>query len=396
MRPLEGIRVVDFSTLLPGPLATLILAEAGAEVIKIERPGGGDEMRGYPPPMGPAGGAGEAGDGAAPGEGERPGAAFALLNRGKRSVTLDLKDAGDLASARELIAGADVLVEQFRPGVMDRLGLGYAALRADNPGLVYCALTGYGQSGPRAGAAAHDLNYIAETGLLALAGDHDGAPVVPPALVADIAGGAYPAAMNILLALQARQHTSEGCYLDVAMCDNLFPLMFWALGSGFATGRWPGPGEGLLAGGSPRYQVYRTADGRYLAAAPLEERFWQRFCTLIDLPAELRHDDRDREATRAGVAGIIAAKPAAHWRALFEGEDVCCTVVATLAEALDDPQVRARDPFARVVTAGGGRIPALPVPVAGMFRADAAEAPAPALGEANGELARPADEDPAQ
>jgi alpha-methylacyl-CoA racemase len=185
MQPLAGIKVIDFSTLLPGPLASLILLEAGAEVIRIERPGLSDELRDYEPRFGAAS------------------AAFALLNRGKRSIALDLKAKRATERLMPILCAADVLIEQFRPGVMARLGLGYEAIEAINPRLIYCSITGYGQSGPKAQSAGHDLNYMAETGLLHLAAGADGAPVVPPALIADIAGGSYPAALNILLALRA-------------------------------------------------------------------------------------------------------------------------------------------------------------------------------------------------
>jgi alpha-methylacyl-CoA racemase len=197
MRPLAGIKVVDFSTLLPGPLASLILAEGGAEVIKVERPDPGDELRSYEPRFGQAS------------------AGFALLNRGKRSIALDLKASGARERFMPLLRSADVLIEQFRPGVMDRLGLGYATLAAVNPRLIYCSITGYGQSGPKSQVAAHDLNYLAETGVLHLAAGADGAPMVPPALIADIAGGSYPAALNILLALRARDASGRGCHLDM-------------------------------------------------------------------------------------------------------------------------------------------------------------------------------------
>src|ERR1044071_930856 len=186
MRPLEGVRVLDFSTLLPGPLATLMLAAAGAEVIKIERPGRGDEMRSYTPKFG------------------ADSVNFALLNRGKRSIAMDLKAPGAVEALKPLVESADVVVEQFRPGVMDRLGLGYEALKKINPKIVYCALTGYGQHGPRADVAAHDLNYVAESGMLSLAKGEAGSPTMPAALVADIAGGTYPAVINILLALRER------------------------------------------------------------------------------------------------------------------------------------------------------------------------------------------------
>jgi crotonobetainyl-CoA:carnitine CoA-transferase CaiB-like acyl-CoA transferase len=364
MQPLAGIRVLDFSTLLPGPLATLLLAEAGAEVIKIERPGTGDEMRTYVPKFG------------------ADSVNFAMLNRGKRSIAIDLKEPGAVERLMPLVKSADVIVEQFRPGVMDRLGLGYEAVSRINPGIVYCAITGYGQSGPRASTAAHDLNYAADTGMLALAAGADGAPVPPAALVADIGGGSYPAVVNILLALRERDRTGRGCKLDVAMADNLFPFLYWAIGDGQAAGAWPAPGKALVTGGSPRYNVYRTRDGRFVAAAPLEERFWQNFCEVVGLPAAARDDARDREAAIRAVAARIGEKTAEEWRAVFAGRDLCCNVVASIQDALADPHFRGRGLFAGELTADGKTITALPVPIAPEFRAGG-PAGYPALGEAN-------------
>jgi alpha-methylacyl-CoA racemase len=365
MPPLSGIKVLDFSTLLPGPLASLILAEAGAEVIKVERPGRGDEMRSYEPKLG------------------KDSVNFALLNRGKRSLAIDLKEPEGRERLAPLLRGADVVIEQFRPGVMDRLGLGYDALRGRNPRLVYCSITGYGQSGPKAAVAAHDLNCIAETGLLGLSAGNDGAPAIPPALIADIGGGAYPAVINILLALQQRERTGEGCRLDVAMCDNLFTFMYWGLGNGLAAGRWPRSGAELVTGGSPRYQVYRTADDRFLAAAPLEQKFWQRFCELIGLEEKHRDDAPDPQATRDRVAELVRGRSAAQWEDDFRGEDVCCSIVASLEEALEAPHFRARGLFAHEVAADDRSVPALPVPLAPGFRMSAVRG-YPALGEANG------------
>lgn len=364
MQPLAGIRVLDFSTLLPGPLATLMLAEAGAEVIKIERPGTGDEMRTYSPKFG------------------SDSVNFALLNRGKRSIAIDLKQAGAVERLMPLVKNADVIVEQFRPGVMDRLGLGYDAVSRANPRIIYCAITGYGQSGPRAMTAAHDLNYVAETGMLALAAGADGAPVPPAALIADIGGGAYPAVINILLALRERERSGCGCKLDIAMADNLFAFMYWALGDGLAANRWPRPGRALVTGGSPRYQVYRTRDDRFIAAAPLEEKFWQNFCEAIALPADARDDARDPQATIRAVAACIRTKTAEEWRALFAGKDLCCSVVSSIEQALGDPQFKARGVFDRKLTADGKAITALPLPIARAYLA-AESAGYPALGEAN-------------
>ena len=363
--PLSDVRVLDFSTLLPGPLATLMLAEAGAEVIKIERPGRGDEMRSYTPKFG------------------ADSVNFAMLNRGKRSIAIDLKDKAAVEKLKPLIESADVVVEQFRPGVMDRLGLGYDALSKINPRIIYCAITGYGQHGPRANVAAHDINYIAEAGMLALVAGVDGAPVPPPALIADIGGGTYPAVINILLALRERDRTGKGCKLDVAMADNLFAFMYWAMGSGEVAGQWPTPGGDLVTGGSPRYNVYRTRDGKFVAAAPLEQKFWENFCALIGLSPAFCNDATDPAATRRAVTEKIAAKTAAEWRALFAGKDICCCVMASLEDAMRDPHFVLRGVFGAKLAADGKEITALPVPVAPQFRAESGAAGYPALGEAN-------------
>jgi alpha-methylacyl-CoA racemase len=362
--PLAGIRVIDFSTLLPGPMCSLLLAQAGAEVIKVERPGRGDEMRSYQPKFGD------------------DSVNFALLNQGKRSVALDLKEPDAMQQAISLVRDADVLVEQFRPGVMDRLGLGYEAMRAINPGLIYCAITGWGQHGPLADMAAHDLNYQAETGLLALTVGADGAPGLPNVLAADLVGGAYPAVMNILLALRTREAGGLGCFIDVAMADNLFPLVYWGLGNGFASGEWPTPGGDLVTGGTPRYQVYRTHDGRYLAAAPLEQKFWENFLCVLEAP-QLRDDAADPKGTREAVAAIIASRTADEWLQRFAGIDACVSVVKSLQEAVETPHFRERGLFQACITNNdGGQIPSLPLPVMQAFRSSA-DSTAPALGEAD-------------
>ncbi len=363
MRPLEGLLVLDFSTLLPGPMATLILAEAGAEVVKIERPGG-EDMRRYRPRWG------------------RDSAAFALLNRGKGSLVLDLKDEADRARFMPLAERADVLVEQFRPGVMDRLGLGYEALSAVNPRLIYCAITGYGQDGPKRDVAGHDLNYIGDAGLLSLSAGPPEQPVVPPALIADIAGGAYPAVINILLALQERARTRRGRRLDVAMTENVLPFAFWALGAGLATGRWPGSGTDLLTGGTARYRLYPARDGRLVAVAAIEQKFWDTFCDSVGLEPPLRDDSKDPAATIAAVAALVASETGEAWARRFADRDCCCSVVASLEEAVADPHLRARGVFGHVLArADGATMPALPVPVDPAFRGPAgAPVAAPALG----------------
>ena len=345
-QPLTGLLVLDFTTLLPGPLATLMLAEAGADVIKIERPGG-EEMRSM-----------------------NPHANFAMLNAGKKSLVLDLKAAADRARLGPLLTRADILVEQFRPGVMARLGLSYEDVHTSHPGLIYCSISGYGQAGPRAHEAGHDLNYIGATGLLALAPGPKEHPTVPPALIADIAGGSFPAVINILLALRQRDITGQGCHIDIAMTDAMFTFAWHALALRQATGEGPAPGESLLAGGSPRYALYTTADGKLVACAALEQKFWTAFTRAIGLAPAMIDDVKDASATRRAIATIITGRTAEAWRPILAAADCCVTIVASLEEAVRDPHFVTRGLFShRIETELGDRLPALPLPIAQPFRA---------------------------
>ncbi|MEM7634661.1 MAG: CaiB/BaiF CoA-transferase family protein [Pseudomonadota bacterium] len=366
-QPLSGIKVLDFSTLLPGPMATLFLVEAGAQVIKIERPGDGEEMRSYEPKWG------------------REPASFAMLNRGKQSLALDLKSDRQLEFLLPLIREADVVVEQFRPGVMDRLGLGYDAMALVNPGIIYCSITGYGQTGDRTQKTGHDLNYIGDTGLLSLSMGPEGNPTVPPFLAADIAGGTYPAVVNILLALLNREKTGEGTHIDIAMADNMFMLMWWAMGNGLATGFWPSNGSSLLTGGSPRYQIYPTSDGRHVAVAALEQKFWDGFCQAVKLAPEFHNDQQDPAGTIEAVRSLISEFPGYHWEPILGQANCCCTVVKTLPEAMRDMHFHGRGLFDHtLVNEAGDTLPATPVAVAPQFRGDASvEKAAPGVGAHN-------------
>jgi crotonobetainyl-CoA:carnitine CoA-transferase CaiB-like acyl-CoA transferase len=362
-KPLEGVLVADFTTLLPGPLATLMLAEAGAEVVKIERPGG-EDVRRFPPIK----------DGHS--------APFAILNRGKKNLVADLKNENDKAEVWALVERADVLVEQFRPGVMERLDFGYEAVRARNPKIIYCSISGYGQQGPRRTEAGHDINYIGATGLLSLAPGPADRPVVPPALIADIGGGTFPAVTNILLALLARAKTGQGSYIDIAMTDAMFTFAWYALATYHSTGRNPQPGELRHNGGSARYQLYPTSDGRIVACGALEQHFWIAFTKAIGLAQEFVEDERDPKAAVDALRKIIGAKSAAHWKPVFAAADCCVTVVASLEEALADPHFVERGLFAHQVSApDGSTIPAVPVPIAPQFRVDEKVRPFPALDE---------------
>jgi crotonobetainyl-CoA:carnitine CoA-transferase CaiB-like acyl-CoA transferase len=244
-------------------------------------------------------------------------------------------------------------------------------VRAINPRLIYCSITGYGQRGPRAGEAGHDLNYIGSTGLLALNPGPPDRPVVPPGLIADIAGGTLPAVINILLALRKRDRTGQGSHIDIAMTDAMFTFAAHALAVGQATGQFPGLGGARLSGGSPRYQIYPTRDGKFVCCAALEQRFWEPFAAAIGLAPELIDDRRDPAACIAAVAKIIAGRSAEEWRPVFAAADCCVTVMATLREALGDPHFAERGLFAhKVAGPSGATMPALPVPIDPKFRAD--------------------------
>jgi alpha-methylacyl-CoA racemase len=264
---------------------------------------------------------------------------------------------------------------------MQRLGLGYEAVRALNPRIIYCSITGYGQSGPRADEAGHDLNYIGNTGLLALQPGPPDRPGVPPALVADIGGGSLPAVINILLALRQRERTGQGCHIDIAMADAMFMFAPHALATGFAAGQFPPPGGSRLTGGSPRYQLYRTADDKLVACGALEQRFWLAFCGAIGLATEFVDDERDPAASKAAVAAIIALRSAEHWQPILAQADCCATIVASLDEAVRDPHFAARGLFGHQVAGpSGATMPALPVPIAPEFRAAGGSVkPAPEL-----------------
>ncbi len=346
MQPLAGVKVLDFSTLLPGPVAGLLLAEAGAEVLKIERPATGEDMRHWPPMWG------------------ETSVNFAMFNRGKQGLVFDLKQADCIEEIKGLVKQADILIEQFRPGVMQRLGLGYEQLHKINPKLIYCSITGYGQSGPKKQKAGHDLNYVSETGTLAIT-----QPVLPPVAIADLAGGTYPAIVNILLALINVEKTGEGCHLDISMSDNMFFMQSWAYSQTALYGAGPQAGKELLNGGSPRYQLYRTSDGKYLAAAPIEDKFWDEFCRLTGLDQQYRRADCDARVAISEISAIIASHDGEYWHKIFAGADCCCNMVVDQATAMKDEHFRERGLFEHLLENEQGELlPALPVCISPLFR----------------------------
>jgi crotonobetainyl-CoA:carnitine CoA-transferase CaiB-like acyl-CoA transferase len=329
---LSGIKVLDLSQYLPGPLAGQILADLGAEVVKVEPPAGDpqrhlDPMSGVLDPD-----VVETGDGSP---------FYQVLNAGKTVTRIDLKSAAGKDRFRALLERSDVLLESYRPGVMDRLGFGYDAAKQINPGLVYCALTGYGQTGPQARAAGHDLNYMAATGALSQAGTGTAAAMAWPPM-ADCAG-AVMSALAVLAALVRRGRDGQGAFLDVAMADCV--LSWQAIGLtaeklGLAKGR----GDALLTGGAACYRVYACADGGEIAVGNLEPRFWENFCRAVGRAdwAARQWEPMPQDALIAEVAGHLTTRPLGDWLAALDGVDTCIQPVAAYGDVADGPQVRAR------------------------------------------------------
>jgi len=274
------------------------------------------------------------------------------------------------------------MIEQFRPDVMARLGFGYNDVRVLNPRLIYCSISGYGQCGPRVDEAGHDINYIGNSGLLDLQTGPIERPVVPPMLAADIAGGSFPAVINILLALRARDQSGQGCHLDIAMTDAMFTFAWYALALGAANGKYPKPGEMWLVGGSPRYQLYPTKDGKIVACGAIEQKFWLAFTAAIGLPTEFVDEKSNPQATRDAVAVLIKARMSEDWRPIFAAADCCVTIVIPLEDAIRDPHFVKRGLFAHGIdTASGKILPALPLPISPEFRDKPGTKKAPQSGD---------------
>ena len=326
--PLSQLKVLDFTTLLPGPYATMMLADMGADVLRVEAPDRMDLTRVMPPH--------DAG----------VSTAHAYLNRGKRSLGLDLKKPESIGVVRELVAEYDVVIEQFRPGVMDRLGIGYEALRAINPQLIYCAITGYGQTGPYRNRAGHDINYLALAGVSSHSGRRGEGPPPLGIQVADVAGGSHHAVMGILAAVIHRQQTGEGQFVDVSMTDAAFALNGMAGAACLAGGEEPAPETSLLNGGT-FYDYYETADGRWLSVGSLETQFCQRLCELLGIPGlksyGLSQNPEHQKELKQAISAAIGKRTLHEWEEAFAAEDACVEPVLTIHEAAEHPQLRARE-----------------------------------------------------
>jgi crotonobetainyl-CoA:carnitine CoA-transferase CaiB-like acyl-CoA transferase len=331
--PLAGLRVLDLTRLLPGPMATLHLADQGAQVIKIEDTGLGDYARTFGPGASQANAEG------------KDSLFFRMLNRNKKSLRLDLKKPAGVQVFLRLAAEADVIFESFRPGVVDRLGIGYEAVQKINPRIVYCSITGYGQTGPWANYAGHDLNYTAMTGLLAQNGLPEGVPVIPDFQIGDLLGGSLTSLVGVLIAVIGAKATGQGCHVDVAMADailahSILPLAATQTAEGLAPN-----GEGDLTGASPGYRVYATSDNRYLAICAIEPKFWQTLCIAVGLPALAKLDitnAAEMKSAREAMAAVIKTQPLTYWEKTLVPLDCCVTPVLQMHEALKHPQFVAR------------------------------------------------------
>jgi alpha-methylacyl-CoA racemase len=324
--PLAGIRILDLTRLLPGPVTTLHLADLGAEVIKIEDPQVGDYARTL-----------------GTGQGEENGqssAYFRMINRNKQGFRLDLKKPEGVEVFMRLAREADVIIESFRPGVMAKLGIGYAAIAAVNPKIAYCSISGYGQDGPYKDLAGHDINYLGYAGVLDQIGSAGGNPAIPNFQIADLLGGAMTAAMGILAAVIEAQRTGQGRYIDVSMTDSVLAHTYFAMLRLNDAGQSAPRGTDLLSGGLPCYATYRCADGKHMAVGALEGKFWKTACEVLGHPDWLK---RQWDASLRGeLAELFATRPRDEWASLFAAVDCCITPILSPEEALANEQILAR------------------------------------------------------
>ncbi|HVE67784.1 MAG TPA: CaiB/BaiF CoA-transferase family protein [Solirubrobacteraceae bacterium] len=371
--PLEGVRVLDLSRLLPGGFCSLLLADFGAEVLKVEDTGAGDYVRWAPPLY----------------EGAEPSAQSALflsLNRNKRSIRVNLKEPEGRDVLLRLAREYDVLLESFRPGVLDRLGVGYEALRAENPGIVYCAITGYGQDGPYTQRSGHDMNYLGLVGLLGLTGERDGPPLQSAGQIADVGGGALMAAFGILAALRERDRSGEGQLVDVSMADGALSWLAMVAARYFAEDVVPRRGDLELAGRLICYRPYACADG-WVTLGALEPKFWAAWCQgvgredLIERQFEAPGSDAHAEVER-----IFLERTREEWADFASHHDCCLEPVLELGEALGSELVRAREMVVELDQPGTEGVRQLGVPVKLSRTPGGVHAPGPVLGEHTDEV----------
>lgn len=345
---LDGVKVLDLTRLLPGAFATQILADMGADVLKVEQPGRGDYNRTFAPVA------------------REESGSFLLLNRNKRSLTLNLKTEAGKAILRDLVREADILIEGFRPGVMDRLGVGYDSLRAINRGLIYCAISGYGQTGPWRLRPGHDMNYLAEAGALQLFGKAGEGPIVPGLSIADVGGGSLMATTGILAALWSRARTGEGQFVDISMHDGAISWLALHGAETLFAGIEPRGGERPFIGQAPCYNVYECADGRHVALGIIEEHFWERFCHVFGTPEFIGRqwpEGDEAKTQKAALQGRFLTRTRDEWVAELGPADIPFGPVLGIAEALATDHARARDMLLQVEHPVEGMVPQLGFPI---------------------------------
>ncbi len=369
--PLSDVKVLDLTRLLPGGFCSLLLADLGAEVLKVEDTGMGDYIRWAPPHYGTD-------------EQQALGTRSALylsLNRGKRSIRLDLKSERGREALLRLVERYDVVLDGFRPGVLDRLGVGYERMREANPAIVFCAITGYGQDGPYAQRAGHDMNYLGLVGLLGLTGAKDGPPVQSAGQIADLGGGALMAAFGVLAALHESRRSGEGQLVDVSMADGALSWLAMVAGRYFCDGEVPQRGEQQLAGGLLCYLPYEAADG-WVTCGALEPKFWSAFCGGVERPdlVEKQFEAPGGEAWRE-VAAIFRSRTRAEWKVFNDEHDCCIEPILDVAEALDSELVRARQMVVEMEQPELGTVRQLGAPVKLNRTPADPTRPAPAFGE---------------
>jgi crotonobetainyl-CoA:carnitine CoA-transferase CaiB-like acyl-CoA transferase len=378
--PLSDVRVLDLTRLLPGGFCSLLLADLGADVLKVEDTGGGDYIRWAPPYYG---------DEDQQASGTRS-ALYLSLNRGKRSLRINFKTEQGREAMLRLVERYDVVLDGFRPGVLDRLGVGYERMREANPGIVYCAITGYGQDGPFAQRAGHDMNYLGLTGLLGLTGAAGGPPVQAAGQIADLGGGGLMAAFAVMAALHERRRSGEGQMVDVSMTDGALSWLAMVAGRYFCDGEVPRRGEMELAGGLICYLPYEAKDG-WVTCGALEPKFWAALCNGVGRPDLIeRQFERPGSDAWEEIAAVFRSRTREEWRAFNDEHDCCIEPVLDLDEALDSELVRARGMVVELDQPGLGTVRQLGVPVKLSRTPGDPSRPAPGFGEHTDEALREA------